>query len=214
MNPFRRIPVTLVLVDSGPLISLAACGKLSLLNSFNRKVRIVDVVKGECLRYPDKIGFKELQQWFQELDGDRFAIEPTPLMDDWLEAVKQEAAGDTTRPSLQIGDAAIALATTRFSNPTRKQEVILLLLEDSAFGDGVIRQQYPEVYALSTRSFLTTLQNFGVIQSATAIIHEIAIAGRNVAPYRVDRPGRIGPGTKSQWSDSLQDGSEGSKFGR
>lgn len=45
MNTFRRIPVTLVLVDAGPLISLAACGRLDLLDSFDKKVRVVDVVK-------------------------------------------------------------------------------------------------------------------------------------------------------------------------
>ena len=88
----------------------------------------------------------------------------------------------------------------------------LLLLEDSRFGDGAIRLGYPEVYALSTRAFLTTLQNFGRIPSALDILREIIAAGRTVSPYVVDRPGRLGLGTKSQWTDSLQDGPEANKI--
>jgi hypothetical protein len=121
---------------------------LDLLDSFSRPVRIIDVVKEECLRYPEQVGFGELQRWFRQLDPERFAIEPTPLLDDWFEAVQQEAAGDRTRPSLQIGDAAIALAISRFSISSPRNEVVLVLLEDSAFGDGILRRRYPEVYAL------------------------------------------------------------------
>jgi hypothetical protein len=175
-------------------------------------VRIVDVVKAECLRDINKVGAATLQPWVQQLDGEKYAVEPTPLLDDWMAAVEQEEKGDQTRPSQQIGDAAIALAIRRFSLPTSKPEVILLLLEDSRLGDGAIRLGHPEVYALSTRAFLTTLQNFGRIPSALDVLREIISAGRTVSPYTVDRPGRLGPGTKSQWTDSLQDGSEGSKF--
>jgi hypothetical protein len=203
-----------VLVDSGPLISLAVCNRLELLDSFSRQVRIVDVVKAECLREMNKVGAAALEPWFQQLDGKKYAVEPTPLLDDYIAAVKQEEEGDQTRPSQQIGDAAIALAIRRFSLPAGKPEVVLLLLEDSRFGDGTIRLIHPEVYALSTRAFLTTLQNFGRIPSAVDVLREIIAAGRTVSPYTVDRPGRLGPGTKSQWTDSLQDGSEGTRFGR
>jgi hypothetical protein len=187
---------------------------LDLLDSFSRKVRIVDVVKAECLREMDKLGAKTLESWFQQLDGEKYALEPTPLLDDWMAAVEQEENGDQTRPTQQIGDAAIALALRRFSLPASGSEVILLLLEDSRFGDGAIRLGHPEVYALSTRAFLTTLQNFGRIPSANDILREIIAAGRNVSPYIVDRPGRLAPGVKSQWTESLLDGSDRAKLGR
>lgn len=212
VNTFRRIPVTLVLVDAGPLISLAACDRLDLLDSFDKKVRVVDVVKAECLRHPDKIGGAALSAWFGKLDGHRYGIEPTPLLDDWLEAEAQEAAGDVTKPTQQIGDAAVALAVRRFSLPASSPEVILLLLDDSRFGDGLIRLRNPELYALSTRAFLKTLENFGRIPSAMDVLRSIIAAGRNPSPYNVDRPGRIGAGTKSEWTSAL-DGAHQSSGG-
>jgi hypothetical protein len=56
VNTYRRVPVTLVLVDSGQLITFAACGRLDLLDVFERPIRIVDVVRAECLRYPGRLG--------------------------------------------------------------------------------------------------------------------------------------------------------------
>lgn len=208
MNTFTRLPVTLVLADSGPLISLAAAGRLDLLDSFDRPVRIVDVVKAECLRYPDKIGGSVLKEWFDNLDGSRYAIENTPLLDDWLDAVQAEADGDQSRPSDQLGDAALSLAISRFTQPNADAEVVLLLLEDSAYGDNTLRINHPEVYALSTRAFLKTLQNFGRIQSADAVLADILAAGRSVARYGQERPGKIAAGVRSQWTDPLQNNDE------
>jgi hypothetical protein len=57
---------------------------------------------------------------------------------------------------------------------------------------------------LSTRLFLKTLENFGRVKSADAIIREIAEKGRSVARYAVDRPGKVDLKTRSQWTDALQ----------
>jgi hypothetical protein len=83
-------------------------------------------------------------------------------------------------------------------------ETILLLLEDSVLGDGVIRNMHPSVFALSTRAFLNVLENYAVIPSAAAILREVADAGRKVAPYRVERPGKIDGGTRSEWTSGLK----------
>jgi hypothetical protein len=80
----------------------------------------------------------------------------------------------------------------------------LLLLGDAAFGDGVVRNTHPSVLALSTRTFLTTLENYGIITSAAAILQEVADAGRKVAPYRVERPGRLDDGARSKWTSALK----------
>ena len=64
MNSGRRLPIQVVISDTGPLISLAACGQLDLLGEFQRPVRVPDVVKAECLRYPEKIGAATLAEWF------------------------------------------------------------------------------------------------------------------------------------------------------
>lgn len=215
MNSYRRIPITVVIVDSGPLISLAASAHLDLLDCFQRRVRITDVVRAECLRYPDKIGATELASWFQSFNGDKYRIVDTPLLDDWHEAVKQEEAGDDTHPSKGIGDASITWLIQRINSikvsKDVEDEIILVLSDDSSLGDSVIRARHPEVYMLSTRLFLQVLENFSVIPSATAIMREIVSAGRTAARYAADRPGKVDPGTRSQWADVLARDSNGPK---
>jgi hypothetical protein len=60
----RGLPIQVVISDTGPLISLAACDRLSLLWIFSRPIRFTDVVKAECLRFPGKIGAGTLADWF------------------------------------------------------------------------------------------------------------------------------------------------------
>lgn len=203
MNTPRRIAVRLVVVDSGPLISLAAARRLDLLSAFDRPVRIVDVAREECLRDLGAVGASDLKNWFAATDGDRYQVVSTPLLPVWREAAAREAAGDETRPTKGLGDAAAAWLLARLQEE-KPGEPALLLLEHGPFGDGIVRLRHPEVYALSTRSFLLTLENFGAIPSAGDIVLAIARAGRTLARYRVDRPGRFGDGSRSSWTDPLR----------
>lgn len=206
MNTYVRVPITVVVVDSGPLISLAACGRLDLLGSFSRPIRIADVARAECVRDLEKIGASRLADWFSGLDPSAYTVVDTPLLRLWQDAVACEEAGDTTHPSKGIGDAAAAWILSRMAWVPRTNEVSLILIEDANLGDVVVRQQFAEVYALSTRAFLQTLQNFGKISSAAEIISEIANAGRILARYMADRPGVVARNTKSTWTDTLQIG--------
>jgi hypothetical protein len=203
MNTYVRVPITVVVVDSGPLISLAACGRLDLLGSFSRPIRIADVARAESVRDLGKIGAPRLADWFSGLDPSEYTIVETPLLRLWEEAVASEEAGDTTHPSKGIGDAAAAWVLSRMAWVPHTNEVSLILIEDANLGDVVVRQQFPEVYALSTRAFLQTLQNFGKISSAADVIAEIARAGRVLARYMADRPGVVDRNTKSTWTDTL-----------
>ena len=196
--------MTLVIVDTGPLISLAACNHLDLLDQFSRRVRVTDVIKAECLRHSEKLGGNALAAWFGKFDGKRYSTVETPFLDDWEEAVRQEEAGDETHPSKGIGDASVAWLLQRINASPPNNEIVLLLSEDAPFGDGVVLPSHPEVYMLSTRMFLKVLENFEVIGSAGEIVAEIAAAGRALARYAADRPGKIAPGVRSQWTDPLK----------
>ena len=57
---------------------------------------------------------------------------------------------------------------------------------------------------LSTRMFLKVLENFEIIGSASDILTKIVDAGRALARYAADRPGKVAPGVKSQWTDPLK----------
>jgi len=206
VTTYRKVPVTVIVVDSGPLISLAACKRLGLLSSFDRPIQIADVARAECVRDLTKIGAESLSAWFASLNGSFYTMIGTPFLQNWLDAVAQEEAGDRTFPSKGIGDAAAAWILSRISSNPRSNELSLLLTEDANFGDVVIPSQNPGVHILSTRAFLKTLENFRLIPSAAAIVDEIGDAGRRLARYYADRRGRVERGLRTSWTGPLGTG--------
>lgn len=208
MNGRRGLPVRVIISDSGPLISLAACDRLNLLLEFQRPVLVLDVIKAECLRHPDKIGAATLAAWF---DGPGCPVEiiPTPFLAAWQQAVAEEEANPESHLSVGIGDGANAWALKQAQIDASIHQPTLVLTEDGPFGDGILRDRFPEVHVLSTRAFLRTLENFGRIPSAQAVLDEIAHAGRQLARYMADRPGRPTPGAKTTWADVLSTHPEG-----
>lgn len=164
---------------------------------------VPDVVKAECLRDLEKIGAATLARWFSSADCP-VEILPTPFMPAWRQAVADEATHPGSHDSAGIGDAAAAWILAQAQVREGVLTPTLILTEDAPFGDGVIRDRFPEVHVLSTRAFLRTLENFGRIASADDIIHEIANAGRQLARYTADRPGRPFPGTRTTWTDVLE----------
>jgi hypothetical protein len=196
------IPVNVIIADAGPLISLAACGQLELLRVLRRPVKLPDVVKAECLRYPDKVGAATLEAWFSSPDVPAETI-ATPLLAVWQQAVEEERRDPESHASEGLGDATIAWLLRQIQGGRIADGPTLVLTEDGSFGDGVLRDQFPEVHVLSTRAFLRTLANFRIIPSAEAVTEEIANAGRKLARYLADRPGRLSAGTKTTWAEVL-----------
>lgn len=140
----RGLPIQLVVADSEPLISLAACDRLELLREFRCPVRVPDVVQAECLRHPDKIGAADLQQWFGALDCPAVEL-PTPFLTAWHQAIAEEASEPDRHTSAGIGDAAVAWLLRQAQLGTVLDSPTLLLTEDGPFGDGVVRDRFPEV---------------------------------------------------------------------
>lgn len=203
MTPQGKIPVTVIIVDSGPLISLAAADRLQLLMEFDRPIRVTDIVRAECLRFPEKIGGSVLPDWFAKGEGQFLEVIETPFLENWKVAVQREEQGEQGFPSRGIGDASIAWFIHELSNRGFPNKLTLLLSEDAGLGDSTIRIRSPEVYMLSTRIFLKTLENFGRIASASEVIRQVADAGREMARYAADRPGRLAGNARSTWTDVL-----------
>ena len=61
MNTYRRRPITQIITDTGPLISLACADRLNLLNTFRKPVLIPDVIIAECLRKDGAPGERTLR---------------------------------------------------------------------------------------------------------------------------------------------------------
>ncbi len=107
------------------------------------------------------------------------------------------------RLAVGMGDAATAWLLRQGAEGLLSDGPALVLTEDAPFGDGALREAFPEVHVLSTRAFLRTLENLGRIRSAEAVIGEIAVAGRVLARYLADRPGRPEPGVRTTWAEVL-----------
>jgi hypothetical protein len=217
MNTFKRLPVDIVVVDSGPLISLALAGELELLKCFRRPIRILDVVKAECTRFRDKPGANELSSWFAANENSNYRTIETPgHLQRYLEAVSREEAGATDRPAEGIGDEAITWYLGNVSKLEQGNDVVLVLLEDAPFGDGSLLLQHPEVAAVSTRAFLRTLQNYGIIKSADELVRRVeenSAGERKMSRYMADRPGRLSQNVRSEWKSPLSTDEDGAGGG-
>lgn len=188
-------------------------GELGLLKRFRRPVRILDVVKEECIRFRDKPGANELAALLTANDDTHYRTVTTPgHLERYRRAVAKEDAGDTERPSQGIGDEAITWYLGNVSRIEHGHDVVLVLLEDAPFGDGGLLLQNPEVAVLSTRAFLRTLQNFGLLHSANDVLKRVEVnsAGeRSVSRYMADRPGRLARGVRSEWKSVLSSEDDG-----
>ncbi|MEJ0052509.1 MAG: hypothetical protein WDN02_15130 [Methylovirgula sp.] len=196
-------PITLVVADSGPLISLAIAERTDLLNLFGVPIHVLDIVREECLRKPDSPGEPELKHWFAG-NKDKIDIIKSPIIGAYHEAVEREIAGIEPHATEGLGDAAISWFIVQAPRRYGSETISLILTEDGPFGDTRLDRS---VHVLSTRPFLQTLENMNLIPSAQTIISDIeAKSGRRVARYAADRPALIGRTgrTRSNWTDTVK----------
>lgn len=198
----KRPPINVVIADAGPLISLASAKRLDLLECFDRPIKILDVVKEECLRKKGAPGQAELEVWFQT-NAPLFEIVSSPLLVSYRQAVEAETKGIDPHACEGLGDASIAWLVAKIPRLYSPNVTSLVLTEDAGFGNTVLRRN---VHVLSTRSFLATLENLDFIDSAAQILAAIATAGRTVARYQADRPALVGPkaAQKTQWTEAAK----------
>jgi predicted nucleic acid-binding protein len=212
MNTWRKRPVTLIVADAGPLISLACADELRLLQSFGHPVVIADVVRKECTRKFGAPGEARLSQWFETAGGNQFKELDTPFLDVFTKAMAKEASGEDPEATVGLGDAAISWILKNLSRlkavdgqslSVGPNELALVLTEDGPYGDGPILMKR-HAHVLSTRGWLKTLERLGLIPSYKAVIDEIQKGGRHVGRYMADRPATPAEGVQSDWKDGTE----------
>lgn len=212
MNTWRKRPVTLIVADSGPLISLACADELNLLQSFGRPVVVADVVRKECTRKVGAPGEERLAQWLGTTGGNQFKELRTPLLPAFDTALRQVESGEDPYATTGLGDAAISWILKnlqRLRTPDGQSlalggdEIALVLTEDGPYGDGPALMQR-RAHVLSTRQWLKTLERLGLIPSYQAIIDEIQAGGRSPSRYMADRPAEVAKGVRSDWKDGAE----------
>ena len=201
-------PISLVLPDAGPLISLATADRLDLLDRFEVPVATLDVVKSECL-FREWEGRGNLERWFGR-NEDRIEIIASPINSVYLQALEKVRDGSDRDATRGLGDAAITWFVANAPYIRAEHTTTLVLTEDAAFGDSRLGR---DVHVLSTRAFLKTLENLKIIESARRILDDIENAGRTVAPYMADRPALVGARgrSKTQWASALKQGQRGAR---
>lgn len=177
----------LVILDSGPLISLAYADRLDLIEVFDRPIIVPDIVKLECLKKPDAPDYAVLQRWFAQA-GNRVRIVETPVREAYEAALARERRGER-RATSGFGDAVLSYVLRRLDDYVPQGSVPLVLIEDETASKLLAR--FERAHILSTRTWLVSLERAGVIRSAQAVIDRIAYGGRVLSQLQADRPPHV-----------------------
>lgn len=191
--------VDIVIPDAGPIISLAHADRLELIDAFARPIKIMDVVKRECLRKEDSPDHERLARWFHQT-GNRIEIVGTPLLSLYETALEDERAGRNPRATRGLGDASLLWALKNLDLFTSPGAIPLVLIEDRTLGTKLASET--NAHILSTRSWLVALEDAGHLASAAHVLAEIDQHGRMVSKYAIDRPSGEGD-ERSDWLQSI-----------
>lgn len=194
----RKVPVSLVIADTGPLISLAVADRLDLLQSFGAPVFVTDAVMHECIRMQSKPGAEKLAEWFRRLGGNQVRMIATPFGPAYLEAARLEDAG-FEKSTKNFGEWATSWVMDNLDAMMSQMQITpgthygLVLSEDKDYMNGVPpHDRLPKnTHFLSTRALFVALERLGLIPSAEDLRQAVRDGGRTTfSRSLIDRPYR------------------------
>ena len=159
-------------VDTGPLITLAAAQSLDYLLYVNADVVIPDAVLHEATRDANRLGAQDIVDWVK---ANRSRVE--------IAATKAYEIFDAARasmPNLRQPDLGERAAVEIIEEPDRLtgEERGVLLCEETAVLKRVVVRDRARIVELSTLDFLRILEAEQRIQSAEQVFVLAAKAGR------------------------------------
>ena len=166
----------LFVVDTGPLITLAAAQSLDYLLYVNVDVVIPDAVLHEATYDAARLGAQDIIQW---LKAHRSRIEIAPT-----KAYQVFDAARASIPNLREPDLGERAAVEVIEEPDRLvgDERGLLLCEEMAVLRRVLVRDRERIVELSTLDFLRILESEHRIQSAEQVFELAAQAGQAARP--------------------------------
>ncbi|PJN93860.1 hypothetical protein CNY89_17965, partial [Amaricoccus sp. HAR-UPW-R2A-40] len=173
------VTAKLIVMDTGPLITLAAADNLDYLTYPKLPIYVPDAVFYEATRDADMLGAQQVMDWAQKRPGQVNVI-PTEAFANFL----QESGGRRGRyREKDLGERA-ALEAIHDAVQLRSNERAILITED----DRVLRQALvfqPELtdrmIPITTRDFLEGLEQAQRIQSVEAVYRRAEDAGRHAS---------------------------------
>jgi hypothetical protein len=162
----------LFVVDTGPLITLAAAGSLDYLLFIDADVVLPDAVLYEATRDAARLGAQDIIDWVKA-HRDHVEIAAT-------KAYERHDLARLAAPSLREPDLGERAAVEVIEEPDRLHgdERGLLLCEESAVLKRVVVRDRQRIVEISTLDFLRILEAEQRIQSAEQVFELAALAGR------------------------------------
>ena len=171
--------IKLFVVDTGPLITLAAAGSLDYLLYVDADIVIPDAVLYEATFDAARLGAQDILDW---VTANRRRIELAPTR-----AYVVFEAARASVPSLKevgLGERA-AVEVIETPDRLRDDEQAVLLCEESAVLKRVVVRDKARIVELSTLDFLRLLESERRIQSSERVFEAAEQAGRR--PSRVEK---------------------------
>ena len=188
--------IALYVVDTGPLITLAAADSLDYLLYPNVDVVIPDAVVYEATRDLAKLGAQSIIDWIK-LHHARIEVAVT---NSYANFTLLRSVNPTARAP-NLGEQA---AVEVIEEPGRLQgdARAVLLCEESAVMRRIIVQDRLKIVEMSTMDFLRMLQDARRIQSADAVFDLAGAAGRT--PSRAEKFADHDPAIRDAIRETLQ----------
>jgi hypothetical protein len=167
--------VKIFVIDTGPLITLAAANALNYLLYVQADIVIPDAVLYEATHDAAKLGAQDIIDWVKA-NRTRIELAPTQAFAIF------EAARDSI-PKLRQPDLGERAAVEVIEEPDRLtgDERAVLLCEETAVFRRVEIREKERIVELSTMDFLRLLESERRIQSADRIFELALEAGRNAS---------------------------------
>lgn len=176
----RTLRIALFVVDTGPLITLAAAGALDhLLAVADLKIIIPDAVFYEATFDSAKLGATDIIEW-AKLNHERIEIAPTNAF------VVAEAA-KRTLPNLRssdLGERAAVEVIREDGRLRNDNERAVLLCEEIALFKKFRVDDVRQIVLVSTMDFLGLLEGARRIQSAQVVFEMAVAAGRTPSNHQ------------------------------
>ncbi len=170
-----KADLKLFVVDTGPLITLAAAEALDYLLHVRGGIVVPDAVFYEATFDAAKLGAEDILEWVKRNHG-QVEIAPT-------RAFTTFEAARLSLPKLREPNLGERSAVEVIEEPGRlgEGERAVLLCEESAVLRRVVVQDRDRIVEVSTMDFLMTLERERQIQSADAVFERALAAGRSAS---------------------------------
>ena len=190
--------LSILVTDSGPLITLAAARALDALLLPKLPVIVPDMVRFEVIRDLEKPGAPEVAQWIRDNQANGVLVASTEIFEEFQVLREHNPATKTKNRGEQ------AAAEVLSKELSEKNKGAILLFEDSMVRKPNFLIRLPdEVVVVSTSEFLFGLEGQGLLQGASEILERaVDLRGNEVLERHVGGTGN----NPETWSSRMRPG--------